>query len=102
MLKQTGHFETPHASKYLQQLCKHFGHKVEVSFDAAQGKVAFPFGPATLHATEERLSAGISGRDEAALARARAVIDAHLKTFAFREDFEQMAWQPTEELPPQA
>ena len=27
---QTGTFTTDHASKYLQQLCKHFAHKIEV------------------------------------------------------------------------
>ncbi|MDE4134504.1 DUF2218 domain-containing protein [Phaeobacter sp. QD34_3] len=92
MLRQTGRFETRHASKYLQQLCKHFAHKVEVNHDSSAGQVAFPFGPAHLRATEQALVAEISGADDAALSRGRGVIDSHLKTFAFREDFETMTW----------
>ncbi len=30
---------TAHASRYLQQLCKHWSHKFSVSFDERQGKV---------------------------------------------------------------
>lgn len=101
MFIQTGQFETRFASKYLQQLCKHFAHKVEVSFDAEDGNVAFPFGQATFHASKSRLIANITGDDEDALAKGRSVIDVHLKTFAFREDFQQMGWQAATQLPPQ-
>lgn len=101
MFKQSGQFETQHASKYLQQLCKHFAHKVEVTYDTAQGEVDFPFGKASLQATDGALCAEISGETETALAKARAVIDVHLKTFAFRESFEQMDWQAVCGLPAQ-
>lgn len=101
MFTQTGHFDTRHASKYLQQLCKHFAHKVDVSFDAKTGSVAFPFGPATLQACNARLTASICGEDADALARGRSVIDAHLKTFAFREAFQHMAWQTATKPAPQ-
>lgn len=37
-LQQTGTFMTPNASKYLQQLCKHFAHKVAVVFDETEGR----------------------------------------------------------------
>ena len=97
MRKQTGQYETQHASKYLQQLCKHFRHKVNVTYDIQQGDVAFPFGKATLEATDEALVVVISGEDDNALTRGRMVIDSHLKRFAFREKFESMAWQPEPE-----
>jgi uncharacterized protein len=35
---------TPHASRYLQQLCKHFAHKRPASFDARRGRIAFAIG----------------------------------------------------------
>ncbi|AHD11550.1 DUF2218 domain-containing protein [Phaeobacter gallaeciensis] len=101
MFTQTGRFETRYASKYLQQLCKHFAHKVEVTYDTMYGNVAFPFGKAVLHAKDGALVAKISGTDETALARARSVIDVHLRTFAFREEFQQMDWCTETGLPPQ-
>ena len=33
---------TAHASKYLQQVCKHWEHNLAVTYDALQGTVAFP------------------------------------------------------------
>lgn len=97
MLRQTGRFQTAHASKYMRQLCKHFAHKVPAACGETEGCVQFPFGPATLHASATELRAEITGPDNAALERGRAVIDSHLKTFAFREGFTQMDWAaPTE------
>ncbi|WP_417475588.1 DUF2218 domain-containing protein [Leisingera sp.] len=96
-MRQTGRFETVHASKYMRQLCKHFAHKVPAACDETEGCVQFPFGPATLHASATELRAEITSPDNAALERGRAVIDSHLKTFAFREGFNQMDWAaPTE------
>lgn len=97
MIGQTGRFQTAHASKYMRQLCKHFAHKVPAVCGETEGRVQFPFGPATLHASATELCAEITGPDIAALERGRAVIDSHLKTFAFREGFKQMDWAaPTE------
>ncbi|KUF11078.1 DUF2218 domain-containing protein [Pseudoponticoccus marisrubri] len=91
-LAQTGRFETAHASKYLQQLCKHFAHKVEVSFDSETGTAALPAGPARLQAADGALTVTVTGADADALDRARHVIDSHLARFAFREGFETMDW----------
>ncbi|MBS8227734.1 DUF2218 domain-containing protein [Vannielia litorea] len=91
-LHDTGRFATPHASKYLQQLCKHFGHKIEVRFDETSGECALPPGPATLKAEPEALVVDVTAPDEEGLTRARAVIDNHLVRFAFREGFETMTW----------
>ena len=90
---QTGTFQTQQASKYLQQLCKHFAHKIEVDYDAQSARMALPTGPATLAADETTLTARISGADDAALERARHIIDDHLKRFAHRENFEAMGWE---------
>ena len=37
MLTSETRFETPNASKYLQQLCKHFGHRVEETHTETEG-----------------------------------------------------------------
>ncbi|MAE88566.1 MULTISPECIES: DUF2218 domain-containing protein [Salipiger] len=91
-LQQSGTFQTPNASKYLQQLCKHFEHKVAVVFDESEGRAALPPGPALLSASAEALLVEISARTEADLERARFIIDDHLKRFAFREGCEGMTW----------
>ncbi|MGO8536057.1 DUF2218 domain-containing protein, partial [Rhizobium ruizarguesonis] len=34
---------TKHASRYLQQLCKHWSHKFSVDFDPLKGRVPFSY-----------------------------------------------------------
>ncbi|OWU72265.1 2,4-dihydroxyhept-2-ene-1,7-dioic acid aldolase [Marinibacterium profundimaris] len=93
MIKDTGTFATPNASKYLQQLCKHFGHKVEARCDETSGEVALGTGPAVMAAEPELLTIVVHAPDADGLAVARDVIDRHLERFAFREEFANMDWQ---------
>ncbi|MCP9484105.1 DUF2218 domain-containing protein [Shimia sp. CNT1-13L.2] len=92
MRSNTGTFETEHASKYLQQLCKHFAHKTDVVFDAEKADVVFPFGSAKMLAAKDKLTVTVSAEDDETLSKARVVIDKHLERFAFRENFSTMAW----------
>ncbi|MCR8724673.1 DUF2218 domain-containing protein [Frigidibacter sp. ROC022] len=87
-----GRFVTGNASRYLQQLCKHFSHKVPVRFDARSGEAELPAGKATLAATETELTVVLSADSAEGLDRSRGVIDSHLERFAFREDFKTMNW----------
>lgn len=87
-----GHFPTPNASRYLQQLCKHFAHKVEARCDPVSGHIALASGPVTLAATDDRLVATIVAEDEPGLHRSRRVLESHLERFAFREGFTAMIW----------
>lgn len=88
----TGRFETSNASKYLQQLCKHFSHKLEVSYDETTGEIALPTGGCRLHADPDALRVHLDAADAVAMQRARGIIDSHLARFAFREDFSAMKW----------
>ena len=92
MIVSTARYATPHASKYLQQLCKHFAHKVEVSFDAHRGTAALLSGPAELAADAEALTVRVTAPDLKGIITARYVIDSHLVTFAHREDFAGLSW----------
>ena len=92
MIHSTGTLSSPKASQYLQQLCKHFAHKTEVSFDTHQGSIALRSGPATLTASDGRLVATVTAPDLAALPQARHVIDKHLAIFAHREGFTTLDW----------
>lgn len=91
-LSCTGKFNTDKASKYLQQLCKHFSHKIDVRFDDTSGEVALPPGPARLTATDSALLVTIDAQDNDSLDKAKGVIDSHLARFAFRENFTAMDW----------
>ncbi len=82
MTTSTTYIETPKAERYLQQLCKHFGHKVPVDFDHQQGSITLPFGTCSLAAQESTLSMTVSGAD---IEKLEQVIGSHFERFAFRE-----------------
>ncbi|MFC5584568.1 DUF2218 domain-containing protein [Nitratireductor kimnyeongensis] len=92
MMQSKAVVTTENASKYLQQLCKHFAHKVSVDFDTSRGKVGFPFGDCTMSADEAALTIECTAKTDEELARAQNVIDDHLTRFAWREKPE-ISWQ---------
>ena len=86
--------QTASASRYLQQLCKHWGHKFAVEFSPEKGRIPFDASRrCLLEATPEHLALRIEAADEATLARMEGVVIDHLKRFAFREDLGAIAWQ---------
>lgn len=92
MITAKSRFETQNASKYLQQLCKHFAHKVSVEYDATSACAQLPPGPARMKADKTGLNFEITGPDEASLSRAKFIIEDHLKRFAFREEPKGLTW----------
>lgn len=86
---------TAKASSYLQQLCKHFAHKIPVEFDALAGRAEFPMGLCTFAADTEAgvLTLRASAASPEALARVKEVVGGHLLRFAFREDL-AVNWEP--------
>lgn len=85
---------TANASRYLQQLCKHWGHKFEVTFDATVGRVALPFGPVELTAADDALDVVCRIEGDGDLARMQQVVAEHLNRFAHREGELSFEWQP--------
>lgn len=84
----SGVAQTQSGSRYLQQLCKHWSHKAEVSFDAQRGRVVFPDGEhVTLSASDKGLTIVAKTGPRGDLVRWQEVIEAHLVRFAFREAF---------------
>lgn len=92
MLTSTARFETPHGSKYMQQLLKHFAHKVETRFTESEGEAQLSTGPATFLADATGLTAKVSAEDLRGIIEARYIVDKHLVTFAFRDGFSGFAW----------
>jgi hypothetical protein len=86
---------TAHASRYLQQLCKHWSHNLAVEFDETQGAVTFPrdargadwTGDATLamQARESGLECRLEASSTGQLAALKGAVARHLDRFAFRE-----------------
>lgn len=91
MSETTAVVATENASRYLQQLCKHFGHKVEVQFSPESGTVSLPFGTCELTADAYQLI--LTGRARPAqLPKMERFLGDHLARFAFREN-PTITWQ---------
>ncbi|MBO6519759.1 MAG: DUF2218 domain-containing protein [Rhodospirillales bacterium] len=80
--------KTDHAQKYLQQLCKHFAHKVTVEYSPHEGRVAFPPGRCLMNADETTLTFYCLAREDRAIPVIQSILDKHLVKFAWREELE--------------
>ena len=77
---------TGSASRYLQQLAKHWSHKMEVTFTAEEGTIAFPNGSRLeMKADSATLDVVLHVPDSEDVERMRGVVASHLDRFAFRE-----------------
>jgi hypothetical protein len=85
MTTTTARVPTSNGSKYLQQLSKHWSHKLEVEFTPDRSVIRFPTAVTTMEAVEDRLVVRIEAEDEATLERYKGVVATHLDRFAFRE-----------------
>ena len=77
---------------YMRQLCKHFGHKVDASFDEDSGYIQFDFGRCELAASGAVLTIEVSAADEESHERMERVIGSHLERFGRRDEL-SVAWQ---------
>ncbi len=85
---------TTHASRYLQQVCKHWSHKFAVTFDAHSGHIPLPLGSANLAAGDMALTVTCEVPDGGDLTRLQTVVAEHVNRFAFREGELAFQWQP--------
>lgn len=94
-VRSTAAVPTAHGSRYLQQLCKHWAHNLEVAFTAEEGRVVFPRdargadwpgdAAVTMTAMVETLDCRIEASDPGQLEALKGVVARHLDRFAFRE-----------------
>ena len=84
---------TPLPARYLAQLCKHFQHKLDVTFDTQSGHIVFPLGDCRLKASENILTLSVEADDQEKLAKLEDVVARHLVRFTFREEM-QIDWRP--------
>ena len=77
---------TASASRYLQQLAKHWSYKMEVSYSEQEGRIAFPNGSLLeMRADSETLDVLLTVAHGEDVAQMRDVVARHLDRFAFRE-----------------
>lgn len=77
---------TEHASRYLQQLCKHWAHKFPVEFDPNHGSIELSTGRTVMDADATTLRIAVTTEDAEALERLETVVADHINRFAFREE----------------
>jgi len=87
---------TANASKYIQQLCKHWSHRLEVDLSEQKGVVRFPDAVVTLEAWPDDLSVTIDTQEKEAVERMKGVVTSHLDRFAFREAPLKFDWSEPE------
>ena len=95
MVIARGRAETASGSKYLQQLCKHWGHKFEVEFSETRGQVRFPSAVATMEAGADALFVTVETEDAETVERLKEIVADHLDRFAFREAPLPFEWSAT-------
>ena len=88
MTEHSSHAETrtAKARTYMIQLCKHFGHKMPVTYDDAHARIEFPMGVCKADVDGDVLHLTAIAADEARLPQLQDVIARHLVRFAFKED----------------
>ena len=85
---------THSASRYLQQLAKHWSHKMTVRFSEEEGEIDFPDGARmAMRADSETLDVVLTVPEGEDVARMREVVSSHLDRFAFREAPLTFDWQ---------
>lgn len=85
---------TAHASRYLQQLCKHWSHRFDVTFTPLVGRIPFAADSAcTLEADSDGLKLTLVTPDAPSNTRLQSVVFDHLKRFAFREELVAPTWR---------
>ncbi|PVE24376.1 DUF2218 domain-containing protein [Microvirga sp. KLBC 81] len=85
MARETAQVPTGNGARYLQQLCKHWSHKLDVYLSENEGVVRFPNAVATMRTDADRLTVTVESEDDETLERVKGVVASHLDRFAFRE-----------------
>jgi hypothetical protein len=92
MALETARVPTANGARYLQQLCKHWSHKLDVQLSDDEGIVRFPNAIATMKAGSDVLTVSVEAEDDETLQRMKGVVASHLDRFAFREAPLPFAW----------
>jgi hypothetical protein len=84
-------FETAHASRYLEQLCRHFGRMLPTRWTPEKGSVRFVPGTASLEVRDGALMVECDADSEDQLAILVRLVEAHLEQLA-RSESVTLVW----------
>lgn len=102
-LTRIGTAEVPNGRRYVEKLCKHWAHKLEVQLDEDAGRVVFPKDEddpdypedaiATFRTTESRLEVQLVAFTKTQQEVLSQVIDDHLDRFAASQGGLRLTWE---------
>ena len=103
IVSSTASVPTEGASRYLQQVCKHWAHNLQVEFTPERGTIVFPRdargaqwsgdGLVTMESTPDALICRIDASEPAQLEGLKGALARHIDRFAFREAPLAYDWQ---------
>jgi uncharacterized protein len=85
---------TDSPGRYIARLCRHFAHKLPVSFDETQGSIQFDAGRSLLHAEYGGLALRVEAVSQESLEKLQHVMASHFERFAWQQAL-QLDWQET-------
>ncbi|MGB4073887.1 DUF2218 domain-containing protein [Pseudomonas sp.] len=91
-LNSSAHVATETPARYISRLCKHFAHKVPVSFDEQQGRIEFTSGLGLLRAEDAGLTLRVESNSQEDLEKLQNVMASHFERFAWQETL-QLDWR---------
>lgn len=92
-LNASAHVVTATPGRYIGRLCKHFAHKIPVSYDEQQGRIEFPFGLSLLQADTSGLTLRVESDSRENLEKMQGVVASHFERFAWQEAL-SLDWRP--------
>lgn len=84
---------TENASRYLQQLSKHWAHKFDVDYSETKSQIVLPLGELNMRANETALGLEVTADSSESLDQLCDVIERHLDRFAHRESAFVYSWK---------
>lgn len=84
-LSRSAFVSTDRPARYIGRLCRHFAHKIPVSFDERRGRIEFDFGLAELQADHSGLTLRVEAGSPANLEKMQHVVASHFERFAWQD-----------------
>lgn len=78
----SANISTASAARIMKRLCKHWSHKLQVSYDDEQGRVLFDPAVLNMQVSPQSLQATLSHADDDTLIRLQQVVADHLQRMA--------------------
>jgi uncharacterized protein len=86
--KQHARVETEYPARFMKQLCRHFGHKIQAEFDDEHGSIVFADGRCDLSVEPATLVLVTTSETAEGAAHVADVMARHLVRFGFRSNLE--------------